>query len=160
LGFQIITAARGRDLDRFLFGSAPTERLPTVPPHAHSLHAIELLGPPLAKLAITPLYSGLEEEMREVRVKELVRISERGEMYEVRLVRKDGRGFACNGYTSVHQIGRYFVLTLDGRVSRLYITVSFLAPRNIALLEQLYFRPNNLTIYSIAMNPFNYRPLD
>jgi hypothetical protein len=69
--------------------------------------------------------------MTPVRIKELVRISEKGELYEVRLVGLSGEGFPCRGYSSILQLGRYFVLNIDGRVSRLYITVSFLAPRNI-----------------------------
>lgn len=78
-------------------------------------------------------------------------------MYEVRLVSASGKGFKCNGYSSVYQIGRYFVLNLDNKVSRLYITVSFLAPRNLEILEELYFRPNNQEIYSPKMNAFNYK---
>lgn len=71
-----------------------------------------------------------------------------------------GEGFPCRGYSSPLQLGRYFVLNLDNRVSRLYITVSFLAPRNIELLEQIYFRPNKMSIYSIDMLPFNHAPID
>lgn len=78
-------------------------------------------------------------------------------MYEVRLVSASGKGFKCLGYSSVYQIGRYFILNLDSKVSRLYITVSFLAPRNIELLEELYFRQNNQEIYSPKMNAFNYK---
>lgn len=77
-------------------------------------------------------------------------------MYEVRLVPTNGKGFKCNGYSSVYQIGRYFVLNLDNKVSRLYITVSFLAPKNLEILDDLYFKPNNQVIYSPKMNAFNY----
>jgi hypothetical protein len=69
--------------------------------------------------------------MIDVKIKEMVQISEKGHLYEVRLVQSNGMGFKCRGYSSVYQIGRYFVLNLDQKVSRLYITVSFLAPKNI-----------------------------
>lgn len=71
-----------------------------------------------------------------------------------------GKGFKYNGYSSVYQIGRYFVLNLDNKFSRLYITVSFLAPKNLEILEELYFRPNNQIIYSPKMNAFNYMNSD
>lgn len=60
MGFSIIESVRGREFDRFLFGSSPTERLPAIPPNNHSLRSIDLLGPPLAKIHILPLYDNLE----------------------------------------------------------------------------------------------------
>lgn len=59
LGFEIIETIRGREFDRFLFGSAPTERLSNITPNPHSLKSIELLGSPIAKLKIPTVYEGL-----------------------------------------------------------------------------------------------------
>lgn len=73
-------------------------------------------------------------------------------MYEVRLLKSNGNGFKCKGYSSIYQIGRYFVLNLDNKVSRLYITASFLAPSNIELLDRIYFKPNSQAIYPISMS--------
>ena len=48
--------------------------------------------------------------------------------------------FEYIGYQYVHQLGRFFSLTLNKKVTRLYTNVGFLDKRNIELMDKVVFR--------------------
>lgn len=49
-GFQIINRARGREVDRFIYGMEPLEMLSPMPSVSHSAKSIELAGTPIARI--------------------------------------------------------------------------------------------------------------
>ena len=51
----------------------------------------------------------------------------------MKLKKKEG-WLEYRGYTSVAQIGRYYALNADDKITRLYTSVAFLDPSNIDLL--------------------------
>jgi hypothetical protein len=48
----------------------------------------------------------------------------------MRLKKKDGC-FAFKGYSSLRQLGRFYALTTDKRITRLFTSVAFLDPCNL-----------------------------
>ena len=51
----------------------------------------------------------------------------------MKLKKKEGM-FKYRGYVSLSQIGRYYALNADDKITRLYTSVAFLHPSNIDLL--------------------------
>ena len=47
--------------------------------------------------------------------------------------------FEYVGYQDVHQLGRFFSLTLNKKVTRLYTSVGFLDPKNIDFVDRVVF---------------------
>ena len=52
------------------------------------------------------------------------------------LKKKEGPPFFFMRYQTINQLGRYFTLTLNDNVTRLYTTVNFLLEDNTNLLEK------------------------
>jgi hypothetical protein len=129
-GYRIIESIKGMDLDRFLYGMYPSDRFPRIPANSHSWKSLDLLGSPVAKIHIPAVYLGLETDITEVEIFNVEPISEKCSIYELQLKKKEGR-FAFNGYHSLRQIGRYYSLTADNKITRLYTSVAFLDPRNL-----------------------------
>ena len=50
------------------------------------------------------------------------------------------------GYQDVHQLGRFFSLTLNKKVTRLYTNVGFLDPKNIDFIDRIVFGQNGIKI--------------
>ena len=57
-------------------------------------------------------------------------------IFELLLTRKDGEAFGFQKYRSVNQLGRFFSVTLNRSVTRLYSTVSFARPDNLTFLQK------------------------
>ena len=47
--------------------------------------------------------------------------------------------FQYVGYSDVHQLGRFFSLTLNKKVTRLYTNVGFLDARNVEFMDRIVF---------------------
>ena len=47
--------------------------------------------------------------------------------------------FEYIGYQHVHQLGRFFSLTLNKKVTRLYTNVGFLSERNTEFMQKIVF---------------------
>ena len=56
------------------------------------------------------------------------------------LKKKEGPPFFFMKYRSINQLGRYFSLTLNDKVTRLYTTVNFLLEDNTHLMEKHLMR--------------------
>lgn len=41
------------------------------------------------------------------------------------------------GYSDIRQLGQYYSLTIDGKITRLYTAVNFLNPENLSRLGEL-----------------------
>ena len=67
--------------------------------------------------------------------KELV--SEKTQIYIVGFTSLNDKEFRYNGYTEITQIGQYFSLTINKKVTRLYTTVNCLSMSNRKLMEKL-----------------------
>jgi hypothetical protein len=58
-GFEVINRARGRELDRYIYGSEALEGVGAMQPHSHSAASIDLAGPPIATLSSINPYRNL-----------------------------------------------------------------------------------------------------
>ena len=47
--------------------------------------------------------------------------------------------FSYVGYHFLHQLGRFYSLTLNKKTTRLYTSVGFLDPRNVEFMEKVVF---------------------
>ena len=70
-GMKLIDGIQNRDLDRYLYGMYRTERDPKIPPNNHSFKALTLVGDPIAKLNIPPLYRNLHNDVCDVVIKKI-----------------------------------------------------------------------------------------
>lgn len=74
-----------------------------------------------------------------VTLKGITEVSEKGAIFKVELESKDMIPFEYVGYRDVHQLGRFYSLTINKKVTRLYTHVGFLDARNIELMEKTVF---------------------
>ena len=63
-------------------------------------------------------------------------ISQKGRIYQINLEKKEGEPFSYLKYRDITQLGRYFGVTLNDKVTRLYTTVNFLVEENTKFLEK------------------------
>ena len=138
-GYRIIEGVKYRDFDRYLYGMYRSERENSVPVHVHSYKALTLVGDPIAKLNIPQIYKGLENEFCDVKVRKVTTVSETGQIYQVQLESAGMEPFEYLGYQDLHQLGRFFSLTLNKKVTRLYTSVGFLDAGNLDLMEKSVF---------------------
>ena len=80
---------------------------------------------PVARIDIMPTFEGFDTTEVECNRPDLIVISEKGGIYQMNLTKKHG-DFKFLKYRYVTQLGRYFGLTLNDKVTRLYTTVNFL----------------------------------
>ena len=57
-GYQIIESVKNKEIDRYIYGIFASEDLPEVQLHSHTFKSLELLGNPIAKLNIIPIFTG------------------------------------------------------------------------------------------------------
>jgi hypothetical protein len=60
-----------------------SEKESSIPTHSHGYRSLALVGDPLGKLDIPPLYYGLEEDYVQVKIVKVREISSRGGIYEI-----------------------------------------------------------------------------
>jgi hypothetical protein len=152
-----VESVKGVDLDRFLYGMYSPDRFPRVPTNSHGFKSLSLLDAPIAKISIPAVYSGLEVDTTEVVLSSALLISRHSAIYELRLKKKTGR-FVFNGYTSLKQLGRYYSLTADNKITRLYTTVGFLDPKNVGFLNNELSSSNLVKVKTISNNTVNEVP--
>lgn len=81
---------------------------------------------PIAKLDIPPTFDGFDAPEVECNIPQVQIVSEKGSIYQINLTRKEGAPFVFLKYRDIDQIGRYFSVSLNNNVTRLYTTVGFL----------------------------------
>lgn len=113
-------------MDRYIYGSCAAEELPEVPIWSHSYLSFTLVGDPVARLDIPPTFEGLEEGEADCKIPAVEVICEKGPIYMISLESGGGRPFVYRKYREVSQLGRYFSITLNNKVTRLYTQVNFL----------------------------------
>jgi hypothetical protein len=112
------------------------ELLPKLPPHSHSAFSLQLVGKPIAKLYTPPTYAGLRNEIIEAEVRYKACISEKTQIFALGIVPRFDK-VRYLGYRDVRQLGQYYSLTIIKKITRIYTSVNFLNPRNIALMNEL-----------------------
>ena len=130
-GYKIIENIKYRDFDRYLYGMYRTERDPIVPTNKHSLNVLDLLGEPVAKLNIPSIFKNLDRDYCDVTLSQITCISQKGQIYLVEFESEDMIPFEYRGYSKVEQLGRFYSLTLNKKITRLYTSVGFLHQRNL-----------------------------
>lgn len=100
---------------------------------SHSLDSINLAGPPIAALAITPTYE--MQELTTVRISQMFCHDKNGIIHTIYFELPPGSHF--RGYTDLTQIGQYYSLTVNKKLTRLYTAVNFLQAANIRLMDQI-----------------------
>ena len=106
-------------------------RDPSVPTNKHSLNVLDLLGEPVAKLNIPSIFKNLDRDYCDVILSQITCISEKGQIYLVEFESEDMIPFEYRGYSKVEQLGRFYSLTLNKKITRLYTSVGFLHQRNL-----------------------------
>ena len=91
---------------------------------------------PVAKLDILPTFEGFDHPEVECKIPKVHLLSEKGCIYQINLQKKSGTPFKFLRYRDVTQIGRYFGLSLNDKVTRLYTTVNFLVEENTKFMEK------------------------
>jgi hypothetical protein len=71
-------------------------------------------------------------------------VSEKGQIYQVDLEATSGEDFEFLGYSDIRQLGRFYSLTLNKKITRLYTSVGFLDTRNLAFMQQTVRVVDNL----------------
>ena len=138
-GYRIIEGIKYRDFDRYLYGMYRSEREKSVPVPVHGYKVLTMVGDPIAKLEIPQLYKGLERDYCEVTLRNISTVSEKGQIHQVELESTSMQPFEYVGYQDVHQLGRFFSLTLNKKVTRLYTNVGFLSERNTEFMQKIVF---------------------
>ena len=126
----MIELVKGREVDRFLYGMYSVELYPELAPISHSANSMQKVGPPIAKLVCPPTYSGINSEVNLGTIKYLNCISLKTQIYAIGIV-QNYIPIVFQGYTDVRQLGQYYSLTVNGKITRLYTAVNFLSLSNI-----------------------------
>lgn len=58
-GFEIVKNIRGREIDRYIYGSEVLESFEKMPVHHHTASSIRLAGEPIGILANTPSFMNM-----------------------------------------------------------------------------------------------------
>lgn len=145
-GFKIVEGVANKSVDKYLYGMYSSEDYLNVTRYSHSAASMKLMDKPLAKISIQSPFEGFESDVVEVKVHEIVEVSKK--LYEVKLVKNSGFNFIYKGYSFPEQIGRYYSLTVDHKLTRLYTSVNFLSKKNKDHLQKIYFNKNRIDISS------------
>jgi hypothetical protein len=89
----------------------------------------------VARIDIALPYSGMPSAPFPVSVASIQSISIKCQIYHIEL--RSEAGLQFEGYSDVAQLGRFYSLTADSRVTRLYTAVNFLHRSNLELLRSL-----------------------
>ena len=93
-----------------------------------------MVGEPIAKLNIPQLFKNIERDYCDVVLRRVTNVSEKGQIYQLEL-ESAATPFEYLGYRDVHQLGRFYSLTLDKKVTRLYTSAGFLDAKNVKFME-------------------------
>lgn len=125
-GYQIVEVVRNKEVDRYIYGSEVAAELPEVSMWSHSYKSFTLMDDPVARVNIEPTFDGFETPEVECVIPEIKLISQKGNIYQINLFKKSGAPFTFLGYKDISQIGRFYSISLNENVTRLYTTVNFL----------------------------------
>lgn len=147
VGYQVVNSVKNKEMDRYLYGMYTSETSPGLPLNSHSFKSMDLLGEPIGVLSVQSPYAGFSEQPMDVQLKSVSLVSERGKIYQLKVVPKNvSQDLSFSGYSDVAQLGRYFSLSLNNKVTRLYTSVNFLDSRNLQLLQRVFFIPNRIQL--------------
>lgn len=107
------------------------ELYPELAPFTHPANSIELAGKPVAKLVTPPTYEGLDMEVLEGKIKFMNCVSEKTQIYSIGIV-QEYRPMRFLGYSDIRQLGQYYSLTINRKITRLYTAVNFLNAANVS----------------------------
>ena len=85
VGYQILHLVKNREIDRFIYGMFRAEKLPRLPANSHSFKSLDLLGKPVAKIAIPYPYKGIPESPFAVNIVAIQSISMQCQIYHLEL---------------------------------------------------------------------------
>ena len=126
------------------------EKLPALPTNSHSAKSMDLLGKPIAVIKIQSPYLGMPNESFEVNIISISSISFNSHIYQIYLSTKEVIKYT--GYSSIYQLGRFYSLTVNNKVTRLYTAVNFLHHSNIKFLRSLGIISNDYPIIQNVQN--------
>lgn len=134
-GYELINSVRGREVDRFIYGSEAVESVEKMRVHSHSAASIAMAGPPIGFLASTCPFNNMDE-INDVTLERCVLPCKSQQIYAPYLVSKS-ESFVYKGYEEVRQIGKYYAVTIIGKKTRLYTLVNFLHTSNLKLMSRI-----------------------
>ena len=97
---------------------------------------MQKIGYPIAKLVAPPTYSGMNFEVNDGVIQFMKCISEKTQIFSIGIVQKYVP-LVFLGYSDVRQLGQFYSLTIDNKITRLYTTVNFLSLANIQRMEDM-----------------------
>ena len=110
------------------------ELYPQLAPFSHSGNAMQKIGNPIAKLVTPSTYSGIKYEVNDGMIKYMNCISVKTQIYSIGIVQRF-MPLVFLGYSDLRQLGQYYSLTINGRITRLYTSVNFLTLENLRRME-------------------------
>ena len=97
---------------------------------------MQKIGYPIAKLVTPPTYSGINFEVNDGVIQFMRCISEKTQIFSIGIVQKHVP-LVFFGYSDVRQLGQFYSLTIDNKITRLYTAVNFLSLANIQRMEEM-----------------------
>ena len=83
-----------------------------------------------------PTYEGIDLEVCGGKIKFMNCISEKTQIYSIGIV-QEYHPMRFLGYSDIRQLGQYYSLTINGKVTRLYTAVNFLNAANVSRMSEL-----------------------
>lgn len=87
---------------------------------------MQKIGNPIAKLVMPSTYSGINFEVNDGVIKYMNCVSEKTQIYSIGIV-QNYLPLVFLGYTDVRQLGQFYSLTINKKLTRLYTAVNFLS---------------------------------
>ena len=103
-------------------------------PFSHSGNAMRKIGNPIAKLVTPSTYSGIKYEVNDGNIKYMNCISLKTQIYSIGIV-QGYMPLVFLGYSDPRQLGQYYSLTINKKITRLYTAVNFLSLANIRRMD-------------------------
>lgn len=103
--------------------------------HGHSASSISMAGDPIAMLQSVCPYENMTEVL-EVSVSHVSQPCKNNSIYAPYLTSKGGM-ILYRGYSEPSQLGKYYAVTIDNSLTRLYTMVNFLSNENIKLMSSV-----------------------
>jgi hypothetical protein len=137
-GFDVINHARGREVDRFLYGSEPIDSVGKTKIHSHSASSIRLANAPIGILYNVSPYLNMVD-INKVFIKKLSQPCKPKYIYIVYLaLASTSSTFTFKGYEDLAQLGKCQAVTINNKKTRLYSSVNFLQKSNLDLMELVF----------------------
>jgi hypothetical protein len=133
-GYQLILQSKYQCIDRYLYGMMAPESMPTINFHSHSARSLEFIDKPIAKLQVPEQFLNFSSESYQVQIHSVDLICSKSSLNLVKLNLLQNERIEYKGYSELEQLGRYYSLTLNKEMTRLYSTVNFLNEGNVSFV--------------------------